>query len=703
MTNTRILAGLVLLAGTGSFQACGDDEAAPSVDAGGGGVVIDGGELPTEDAGTSPPEHDASTPGTEPDDAGMGGNNGPEAAANGEPDGGNVALPPLVPRELCAVSGERLERYTFPTLERDSYVQLARVRSLAELSAVDPVHGEMFVPRNTDIGRVLDVFALDASGLDAPLRSIALHFDDGQPLAITYDADSETLLLLSSDRTQTYWISTYPRTATNEGSPIRRIEFGFGAPQGNFSPTYAIAVDAARQRVFVASDVLLRTFPLTATGPTDPLESTNRSASKLTISASRDELYLQGFDGVETYALGAPLGQPAIRSLSVLGNTLIDDVNDELWVTSVYGDWAVYDIEAEDEAEPLARGILPTARGRAPQLLAVLPERGELLAQVPSEPFYRSGSILVYERDRPAANAEPLRVLAASDGTPVIHDFVGMNRSRGEVFVRDQHNGFISAYPLGATELAQPLRHLGPLAGGTAVDAPGTAYFEAAGLMFAAGAPPVGVFPAFTPIGVYQDAATGLVSPDREAARDLSRLAVAAEPAELLGVKRAAYRGALPVLEAYSLDSTTFGVLQRTISIPSPRAVPALMWRNLVPLAVAHDSIRDEVVVAFRDCIEFDGGLPGDCHFDLKLFPRNAGVDTAIETVELAHSVLSLAFDEQNDLLLVHGDNGLSFYPRPQLTSARGQLGVAGEPLISSPEFIMRGDMEGHVAVGYCD
>lgn len=692
--DTRILGGLMLLAGASTFQACSDDEVIPSGDAGGSGNVMDGGVTPARDAGISLPEPDASTPGTEVD-AGDG---------NGEPDGGSVTLPPFVPRQLCVIVGASLQRYAFPTLEQDSYVELAGVRPFTQLHAVDSVHDEMFLRGLSDEGTVIDVFALDATGFDAPLRSIRLDFDDSRPLAVTFDADSDTLLLLSGDPvSQTYWISTYSRTATNEASPVRRVEFEYDPGQGSLSPTYALAVDPARERIVVATGSRFSTFPLAAAGPTEPLESTLRSASKLTISVLRDELYVEEGNTVETFALDAPLEQPAIRSLYAPGDTLIDDVNDEIWVSSS-GEWSVYDIEATDVAEPLATGTLSSVRGRLPELLAVLPERDEVLAQTRDENLVHAGSILAYERDRPAANAEPLRVLAASDGRSVIRDFVGVSRSRGEVYVRDQRNGFISAYPLEATESAEPLRHFGLLGGGTAAsDAAGTAYFEAEGLIFAPGALPVGTFPAFTPILVYPDTSSGLLTPDREAGRDLFRLAVADEPAELLGVKRAAYRGALPVLEAYSLAQATFGILQRAISITSPRPVPPLMWRVLQPLAVVHDSIRDEVVIAVRDCVDFVDGPPGDCHFDLKIVPRAVGTDPPIETVELPHSVVALAFDDVNGLLLVQGDNGVSFYARPQLTSAPGQAGFAGKPLLGWWQFSTQANQEGHVAIGYCD
>src|SRR5262249_41181041 len=150
------------------------------------------GHVPARDASTSPPELDAGTPGAELDAGAAGGGGGaPDASDNGEPDGGGVALPPLVPRQLCLISGQSVGRGGFPSLQEQGSLELEGVRSLAALQAVDEVHGEMFVQSSADQGPALDVFALDASGFDAPLRSIALHFDDARFLAITYDANSE--------------------------------------------------------------------------------------------------------------------------------------------------------------------------------------------------------------------------------------------------------------------------------------------------------------------------------------------------------------------------------------------------------------------------------------------------------------------------------------------------------------------------------
>jgi hypothetical protein len=85
-----------------------------------------------------------------------------------------------------------------------------------------------------------------------------------------------------------------------------------------------------------------------------------------------------------------------------------------------------------------------------------------------------------------------------------------------------------------------------------------------------------------------------------------------------------------------------------------------------------------------------------------ELFPRDGGPSPPIETVELPHSVVSLEFDEKNGLLLVFGEDGIRFYSRAQLSSAAGQLGVAGEPLLSSEQFRF-GGYEGQVLVRYCD
>lgn len=701
----HMAAGMALLALASSFQACSSDEVGPSGEAGSGGTLADASTPSAPDAGDPHSAGDASTPAPLVD-AGS-------AGSNGEPDSGDLALPQLVARKLCVVGVDSLATLGFPALEVTGDFQVADVRQFSELGAVDAVNGEIFVQRilsfydSSTSTIALDVFDVDASGFDAPLRSIQLAEDDQRPLAMTVDTDNDTLVLLSQGD-GVLRLSTYARTAAGEATPLRSMEL---TTPFTYLPGYAVAVDATRARVFVATGSLLRTFPLTGTGLTLPLESIEEGGTRLAISAARNELYLQGSNFVSTFALDAPLADPPERTLYwSADHLLVDDVNEELWGSS-NGQWFVYDLEADGSAAPLASGFLRTPMSRSPKLVAVLPTRGEVLAQVSGLAQRRpSGSIVAYDRDRPA-DAEPLRVLAAGDDERRINmDFVGVNRERNEVILRDARNGFIATYPLAATGVTEPLRRFGHVGWvysndvdeTTYVDTPGTAYAEAEGLIFASGALAVSAFPTFAPISHYADNAQGIVPPDGEVGRDLFRMEVAAGRAELLGVKPATYPGGPTVLEAYSLAPSVFGVLQRSFDLPSPRPAPPSMWRSLRPIDVAHDPVRDEVIVAVEDCLEYDGGAPSDCHFDLKLFPRNAGSTPPVETVELPHSLVSLEVDEVNALLLVFGERGMSFYARPQLSSAAGQLGIAGEPRLTS-EHPSYGGYEGHALVRYCD
>lgn len=222
-----------------------------------------------------------------------------------------------------------------------------------------------------------------------------------------------------------------------------------------------------------------------------------------------------------------------------------------------------------------------------------------------------------------------------------------------------------------------------------------TAYDEVNGLVFAS----LGDAPA----GAYPDTAEGLTAPQPAPGR--VRMVVAADHGELLGVRYNGYPGETLTFEAFSTAQSDFGTLQRSYTITSPRP-PQLNSRDMSIIDMAYHPGRDEVVVAVRDCetgnIEY--GLDEDCHFDLKLFPRTAGPQTLMETVDVHVAMTALEVDAKNDLLLIEGPNDrTSFYDRASLSGgADGVDGDAGSARVRTAVGTT-GYSRGSSPVIYCD
>jgi hypothetical protein len=640
--------GTLLVLVAHAFPGCRVDAVDPIAAGGDGGRILGSGTQHGPDAGGPRAESDASIPDPVVD-PGTGG-------SSGEPDAGPSAL---ISRQLCFMTGDTLRTVRFPAFDIVNEFKPEPVRTLSRVVAADTVHGELFMQRADGF----DVFSVEANGLGAPLRSIILPAEvaaPGSPPAtlpggVAVDTVNDTLVVLTMDEEE-FHLSTYPRRAANLAIPIRRMDFA----RVPFSFDAEVAIDSERGRIFVATYPRVQTFALMATGAVTPLESVELSARYLAISPSRDELHLVVGEETVTLALDSPLDSPPLRTLNSYpdsgdpypnsGDLIADDLNGELWLA-----WSAYDVEAVGAAEPLYTAEVTGLP------VAVLGGRNELLTQT------RSNMLLAYHR-QPASGEAPLRVLAGGNAQSQM-DLVGVNQARGEVFIRDAQNGFISTYPLAATGSAAPLRRFWQTSSGRA-DGGRTAYAEANGLIFASFA---GTSYLQAPVRVYADTSDGLVQPGAEVARDMVGMAVDVAHGELLGVSRGPNDNQA-VVEAHSTVPSDLGDLQRSFVVPPRPGHP-----YIAPIDIAYDPGRDEVIVAVQNCVLNPGregpDEPEDCHFDLKLFPRTAGPDTPVETVAMetadindGFTISSLAFDERNDLLLIQRRSGaVTFYARGQV------------------------------------
>lgn len=652
--NTLSTTGITLMALLGAFQACGGDEAAPAGSAGSSGS----GASPVRDAGTPHAESDASVPDSEPElDAGT-------SDGNTEPDADSISL---VTRQICALSGDTLTKMSFPPFEIIESFRLEPVRTLGEVVAVDPAHGEMFLRRLEG----LDVFSTDANWFDAPLRPIILPpeitpsspyvMPFGEVLRAAVDGVNDTLVVLTADA-ERFHISTYPRSASGVTAPIRRLSFERELPRSWTAPS--MVLDLERERIIVATPPRLRTFSLMATGHVTPLEDVEMEVRGLAISPSRDELHvaLSVYDSeVVTLALDAALDSPPLRSLPNYGSVFADDAHGELWT---YG--GVYDVEATGSA---ARLFTPT--GLVGGLVGMLEDGDEWLIQT------ETNMLFSYSRETaPTSVATPLRVLAGKNASGA-QDIIGVNGQRGEFFVRDQRSGFISAYPITATGVAPALRRFWRPGDLISAYMPGTAYDEAHGLIFA---PQLGYDYA---LSVYSDTLEGFSQRGPEIADNLRTMSIAAAHDELLSMKQSL---SSITFEARSTAPSDLGTLRRSYTMTSPRD-SSDGGRAMGIIDMAYDASRDEVIVAVQDCIpgtpEGTGGVDEDCHFDLKIFPRTIEPDAPVETVELSFDVTSLNFDDRNDGLLIQSGNSSAWFcMRPTLSGGGGANAGASDGCI---------------------
>lgn len=644
---------LVLLAS--AFQACGDDEATPADGAGSGGTG-DG----VRDAGTPQGEPDASVP-----DPGL------DAGA----DGGNVEADAdsvtFVTRQLCVLSGDTLTKVSFPTFEVSESFRLEPIRKLGRVLAVDSAHGEVFLQRPDG----LEVFSAEASWLDAPLRPpIVLPAEAAavppgilvDVLAVAVDAVNDTLIVLTTDAEELH-LSTYPRGSSGLTLPIRRMDFERGSLSD--SAGLHMVLDSERERIILATPSRLRTFSLMATGDATPLEEVEMDVRGLVISPSRDEIHLAVPGQVVTLGLDAALNSPPLRSIASDGVGFADDAHGELWMSD-----GVYDVEATGSATPL---FIPT--GTIGGLVGMLDGGDEWLRQTDTNMLF------TYARQTaPASALTPLRVLDSTSSSGNL-DIVGVHRERGEIFVRDARSGFISAYPLTATGVAPALRRFYRPGDLMSAYVPEAAYDEARGLIFV---PQLGYDYA---LSVYSDNLDGFTQPGQQIATQLHTLTIATAHSELLSMKRDGTS-----FEARSTAPSDLGTLRRSYNMTSPRP-SSEFGRSMRLIDMVYDTRRDQVIVAVHDCIP---GVPelsedDDCHFDLKLFPRTVAPDGPVETVELGFAITSLEIDDQNDLLLVQGEDSTTrFYAL--------SAGGGGEPGVRNDGYLSWNSGFGARAV-YCD
>lgn len=192
----------------------------------------------------------------------------------------------------------------------------------------DPVHGELFLPGLA--GNAVYTYALGAAGDAPPLRSIfgpatGLH----EPHGVAVDLVHGELVVANFADGFGGSITVYPRTASGNAAPLRKIE---GTATG-LVWTVAVAVDPVADEIFVlcqgeASDddeasASIRVFPRTGVGNISPKRIIQGAKTRLglppahmLLDLAHDELLVTAFKGaVRAYARGAQGNVAPLREI----------------------------------------------------------------------------------------------------------------------------------------------------------------------------------------------------------------------------------------------------------------------------------------------------------------------------------------------------------------------------------------------------
>lgn len=656
----------------GLIWACDGDTRTPGgsgADAGSGGSDSNGDTGGTSGAG-APSDLDAGVGGGVP---------GSDASVS---DG-------ITARRFCGFDGARFTTYEFPSGESVQSFGVEPLRVLSSPVSVDSARDEVFVQSCGVQGACsVAVFAAESAGFARPLRTIELPTTNTRLIDTGFDASNDALILMVQERgNYPTRVLTIARDASDLSAPIREFE----VPRGFLS----FVLDAERGELYLDVGSGMSVYARDASGNPEPLRTLEAPQfNPPRFSPARGEYHVQSGATLETYALPAPAAPEALplRTLTLPnasdGINFVDEVNGELWSGS-----SVFDLTASGQAVSLRSQ--PTRRP-----VGLLAERDEVV-------FQRDrGDLEFYSRT--AEGGPPLRVIeAVGDATQRL---LAIDVQRDEVFFIGG-DGTISVYARDATGEPAPLRRL------RTELRPGNALLDAESALLIGDTRSIADGMLQREWVSYPASAGGQGQPsqlfirrDDDAPYEFSSVVLDREHGQLLGV-----------IGAQDFQVPRYGAYSATGDSQAPYPVaPIVSWRGppvvdygegwIVRVnALAYDSERDEVVLAVRDCFaEIEEGLEVDfttyydCYYDLRSYPRTGG--SAYTTIELPEEVHALAYDAQNDMLMLSGEASVMFVDRAQQRgdAADSDAGVAPNAgshgtLVPTYQFPLAGSFQ------YCD